>query len=146
MKRLVAILIFLPTVAGCGSEQEPRSLSSGLYAVSNINVLSDGCQIDPTDLEPVLVEVNGDTASLGDFLSVSIDGTALSGEAQGTADLRPDLDCVLGVEESAVGTITGKDEFDLSLVVEIFVVSGTECGTLPPAFPCSTSFSFHAEK
>ena len=80
------------------------------------------------------------------FLELEKDGNSLSGDGESILDLNPEFDCLWDLSATASGRLTADDAFNLTEGVVAQINSGTECNQSGITFPCSTEFSFHAEK
>lgn len=142
---LLAMGFILSTGCGGDGEAEPSyELTTGTYAISDMEVEIDGCELDPESFTTQSVAVNGDVVTLG-FLELTRDGNRLEGDGTTILDMTP-TDCFLDLQGIGSGKVIGTDAFDLALEAVATVDSGTECGDLGIIFPCSSEYSFRAEK
>ena len=128
------------------------TLSSGNYATSNAAYSKDQCgaasQNPASNYDGQTLVVT--TAAGG----VSIDGETFSGSGSNFAAATQStnfslsslgLDCVLGVSQSASIHVPSNDLFHQKLVLDLSVVSGTQCSTAG-TFPCQSIIEFDATK
>lgn len=138
-------------VGACdGGGDDTNSLSSGTYTAFGATVNSDGCQLGVTAANingsTLSLVVSGNTVTIGGTVELAIDGNDLAGGSEYTVDLNPDFDCILAATNTDLGTITANDQFALAEVISLQVQSGSGCAATGVSFPCSTGYSFSAEK
>lgn len=165
-----------PRVESIGSEGAPTatptptatpsggaSLSSGSYAYTIDAVTANSCWSASKNLPPVPSSVDSSLDVAGASVTVTtqsqvgtpqtyamtLSGASLTGTSSADADLNSQgVDCVLHVEATFDGTVTGTDAFEATQHVSFAAASGSGCnllvGNLDPrqfdALPCSLDF------
>lgn len=153
MLKLVAVAA-LTALSACGGET--YTLSDGNYAVSNLTIVSDQCDLKSA-LEGMALVVKVDSAT--DAISIdfeSIDETAPKGTIADnafTANREGESDfsgCKVKGVRTITGDLTANDQFDGTAEYQLEIVSGgaactaENLGFNPPK--CVSKFTFSASK
>lgn len=160
---LVMLVASFGAVAACtggdGGGGDSRvgngDLSTGSYEVSNVDVDSDACLIDPGGIDGAILDVE---VSGSDLFIDPFEGTIEEGvfdvASSNSYDFSEDpfgtgaRDCQIDIDATLSGFTTDEDAADVTYSFRVRVVSGSECSDaatdLDPEldFPCTSRASF----
>lgn len=142
-------VLVLAIAAGCsgggsGAASGDYSLSSGDYNYNATSAPTNTCwgAAKGVPALPMAVDatitMNGNvadvtlhiTTSISAAISMTKTGNDLSGTNAADIDLNPNIDCVLHVDSTITGSMTGNDAFDATQPMHISEKSGSACGLL----------------